>query len=139
MLLTKLDFTVRGYFATRSPDPVVDARHVLTFGVDLPPDTYAEPERRTAFYGALRERLIAAQPGTAMNVARAVPFAGAMRALDPEGQPLSDASPRVRTAAVDAAYFGTLGLDLIQGRAFTEGHRDASDTLGNTRLAAVYS
>jgi len=71
MLLTKLDFTVRGYFATQSPDPVVDARHVLTFGVDLPPDTYAEPERRTAFYGALRERLIAAQPGTAMTVASA--------------------------------------------------------------------
>jgi len=138
MLLTKLDFTVRGYFATRSPDPVVDARHVLTFGVDLPPDTYAEPERRTAFYGALRERLIAAQPGTAMTVASALPFAGAMRAFALEGQPLSDASPRVRTAAVDAAYFGTLGLDLIQGRAFTEGNSDASATIVNTRFAALY-
>jgi len=138
MLLTKLDFTVRGYFATQSPDPVVDARHVLTFGVALPPDTYAEPERRTAFYGALRERLIAAQPGTAMTVASALPFAGAMRAFALEGQPLSDASPRVRTSAVDDAYFETLGLDVIQGRAFTQASGDASGIIVNTRFAALF-
>ena len=138
MLLTKLDFTVRGYFATQSPDPVVDARHVLTFGVALPPDTYPEPERRTAFYGALRERLIAAQPGTAMTVASALPFAGAMRAFALEGQPLSDASPRVRTSAVDDAYFETLGLDVIQGRAFTQASGDASGIIVNTRFAALF-
>jgi len=138
MLLTKLDFTVRGYFATQSPDPVVDARHVLTFGVALPPDTYPEPERRTAFYGALRERLTAAQPGTAMTVASALPFAGAMRAFALEGQPLSDASPRVRTSAVDDAYFETLGLDVIQGRAFTQANSDASGIIVNTRFAALF-
>jgi putative ABC transport system permease protein len=138
MLLTKLDFTVRGYFATQSPDPVVDARHVLTFGVALPPDTYAEPERRTAFYGALRERLIAAQPGTGMTVTSALPFAGAMRAFALEGQPLSDGSPRVRTSAVDDAYFGTLGLDVIQGRAFTQEGGDASGIIVNTRFAALF-
>jgi putative ABC transport system permease protein len=138
MLLSKLDFTVRGYFAAQSPDPVVDARHVLTFGVALPPDAYAEPERRTAFYRALRERLIAAQPGTGMTVATALPFAGAMRAFALDGQPLSNASPRARTSAVDEAYFGTLGLDIIQGRAFTEGNGDASGVIVNTRFAALF-
>src|SRR4029079_5332197 len=73
-----------------------------------------------------------------MPVASALPFAGAMRAFALEGQPLSDASPRVRTAAGDAAYFGTLGLDLTQGRPFTEGNSDASATIVNTRFAALY-
>jgi hypothetical protein len=86
----------------------------------------------------LRERLIAAQPGTAMTVASALPFAGAMRAFALEGQPLSDASPRVRTSAVDDAYFETLGLDVIQGRAFTQASGDASGIIVNTRFAALF-
>ena len=53
MLLTKLDFTVRGYLLQQSPDPIVDAQRVLTFTVALPPDTYASADRRVAFYGAL--------------------------------------------------------------------------------------
>jgi putative ABC transport system permease protein len=140
MLLSKLDFTVRSYLEHQSRDPVVDARRFLTFSIALPPDTYAEPERRVAFYRALGDRLRSRGPWLDMSVANALPFSGAMRPFAAEDRQLADGSPRARTVTVDASYFQTLGLDVIEGRTFgelgTTADRDA--IIVNQRFAALF-
>jgi predicted permease len=125
MLLSKLDFTVRTFFAQASPDPVVDARSLLTFGVTLPADVYPSADRRLAFYRTLADRLGAGGRTTVLSLATAVPFSGAPRRFAAEDQQVLDTSPRVSTASVDRAYFQALGIDVVEGHGFGDIGSDA--------------
>jgi predicted permease len=140
MLISKLDYTVKLYHAQRAHDPVIDARHILTFGIALPADTYRDPERSAAFYQGLSGRLVAPDRAVAVSVASALPSSGGLRAIAPEGQPLSDSSPRVRTTLVDAEYFRAIGLDVVDGRSFE--HADAASSgngiIVNQRFAELF-
>ena len=51
---------------------------------------------------------------------------------------MSAQSPRTRTLAVDHSYLRTLGLDVIQGRAFAVTAADAAGIVVNTRFAALF-
>ena len=118
MVLAKLDLTIEQYRANQASEPVLDAKRILTFGLTLPDESYREPGRREAFYRNLRERLIGPGHAVAVSVASAVPTAGRVRSIAPGDQPFSASSPLVRTVAIDAAYFQTVGLTLVQGRSF---------------------
>ena len=42
-----------------------------------------------------------------------------VRRMTPDAQPLTASSPQVHTIAIDAGYFQTLGLSLVEGRPFS--------------------
>jgi predicted permease len=131
MIVAKLDLTIAQYRANQAREPVLDARHILTFGVTLPDASYKEPGRREVFYRTLRERLTGPGRATAVSVASAVPTAGRTRSIALRDQPFSASSPLVRTVAIDAAYFQTVGLALVAGRSF------AIDSAADQRSALV--
>jgi putative ABC transport system permease protein len=120
MLLAKLEFTVDQFVNSQSREPVIDARHILTFGLTLPDHAYGESRRRVAFYDALRERLSGPGRAAAVSVASALPTSGRVHSVAPDGQPLSPSSPLVRTVAIDSHYFETIGLTLVEGRNFAD-------------------
>jgi predicted permease len=120
MILSQLGLTVATYRASEAREPVIDGRHLLTFGLTLPDATYREPGRRETFYRGLREGLIGRGRAVALTVASALPTSGRVRSIAPDEQPLTASSPLVRTVAIDPAYFHTLGLSLVQGRSFAD-------------------
>jgi putative ABC transport system permease protein len=118
MVLAKLDLTIEQYRANQASEPVLDAKRILTFGLTLADESYREPGRREAFYRNLRDRLTGSGQAVAVSVASAVPTAGRVRSIASGDQPFSASSPLVRTVAIDAAYFQTVGLTVVQGRSF---------------------
>jgi putative ABC transport system permease protein len=140
MILSKLGLTITHYRASQAGEPVVDARRMLTFTMTLPEEAYREPDRRVAFYRNLRERLVAPGRAAAVTVASALPTAGRFRGVAPGDQPLTASSPLVRTVAIDASYFSTLGLTVLQGRSFAENSStdETTNLVVNQRFADLY-
>ena len=120
MVLAKLDLTIEQYRANQAGEPVLDARHILTFGLTLPDASYREPGRRETFYRNLRERLTGPGRAAALTISSGGPASGPARRVAPRDQPFSASSPLVRTVAIDAHYFQTLGLTVVAGRSFAE-------------------
>lgn len=140
VILSKLDLTVGQFFASHVRDPVLDARHILSFGLTLPDATYREPGRRETFYRTLRERLTGSGRAASVSVGSALPLAGRSRSIAPRDQPFSAASPLVRTVAIDSAYFQTIGLTLVEGRSFAENSTtdERSSLVVNQRFAELF-
>lgn len=140
MILAKLDLTIQQYRASQASEPVLDARHILTFGLTLPDPAYRDPGRREVFYRSLRERLTGPGRAAALSVASAWPTAGRSRSIAPKDQPLSATSPLVRTVAIDSHYFHTLGLTVVQGRSFAEHSStdDQNSLVVNQRFAELF-
>ena len=140
MILSKLGLTVALYRAGQRSEPVIDARHILTFGITLPDAGYRDPDRRAAFYRSLREGLIGPGRAAALSVASALPTAGRSRSVGPDGQPLTGSSPLVRTVAIDGSYFHTLGLSVLEGRSFADNSAadDQTSLVVNQRFAELF-
>jgi putative ABC transport system permease protein len=104
-------------------DPHIDAEHLLTVWIALPPQKYATPEQRTRFHDALGERLAAVPALQSVAMTRRLPLEGATgRQLFIEGAPVQTAQdrPRVSSVTISPSYFETLGVSLLRGRAFDD-------------------
>lgn len=140
MILSKLGLTISNYRANQAQEPAIDARQILTFGLTLPEGAYGDAGRRTAFYRNLREGLIAPGRAKALTVASALPTAGRVRSVAAGDQPLTASSPLVRTVAIDASYFDTLGLSVLEGRSFAENSSadEQKSLVVNQRFAELF-
>lgn len=131
ILLSAVGITVQSFYVLQHRGPQIDARHLLTFSISLPPEEYGTAAQRQLFFRALEQRLLGPTQVAAMTLADSLPSdPGAPRRLaghDPGATP-----PLVRTASVDGGYFATLGLPLIAGRPFT-----VEDLRNNRRVAIV--
>jgi predicted permease len=140
ILLAKLSITVMQYYVLQTRDPAIDARHILTFAVRLPSDAYRSPDQRQGFFSRLAKRLEDSRGAQSVSVAGSMPFGpGPMRRIVPDTQAILKTTPPVQTATVDSAFFDTLGVRVIEGRAFA---RDVatdrqSGIIVNQRLAQV--
>ena len=105
----------------RSADPGFDQTHVVTASVDLQSSGYTESD-----IAIFRRKLLSA----AQNLAGAqtasltdwLPFNFQRKTVDayPEGYvPQQHESDEVRHAEVSEGYFATLGIPIVEGRAFT--------------------
>jgi predicted permease len=141
VLLSKVGMTVQTYYALEAREPAIDAARVLTFGISLPRDAYKEPDRGSAFYDALTERLVATRRADSISIATALPSdVGVLRQIRPDGQGRANASPPVRMHTIDGKYFHTLGLSLVEGRAFAARGTmdDRTAIIVNQRFAELY-
>jgi putative ABC transport system permease protein len=130
VLLAGSGLLIRSFLHMASLDPGFDPDGVLTMRVALPERKYATDLARAAFYDELRERA-ASIPGV-HNVAigGGLPLIGtrALAGVWPLERPAAPPGgrPSVPIAGVSPEYFKTLGIPLIQGRAFTDGDREDS-------------
>ena len=134
-------WTIAGYatqLATR--DDVIDASAITVGRVALDATAYPTPERRAAYYDALRTRLAGNPAIAAVTIASAPPFAFAdLRPLAIDGVEERDAE-RVFVVGVDRSYFETVGLPIVRGRALEPGDEQVSaqSVIVNERFAARY-
>ncbi len=107
------------------------ADHLMTAGVSLPPARYTDPPSRLAFAERALER-IRALPGVVdASLTSSIPFGSSfsntvIRAVGYVPEPGESLIAPSR-AVVDADYFDTLGVPLLEGRFF-----DARDTTDST-------
>jgi len=113
-----------------------DAPHVTLVNVAVPRDKYADAERQLGFFDQLVGRL-ETMPGVTATPVVLAPFSGAGgwdATFTAEGQGRAEArdNSTLNLEAVAPNYFGTLGIPLLRGRAFSD-----QDRAGSPRVAIV--
>jgi predicted permease len=100
--------------------------------LDMPTGRYSDPARRRRFFEAVLDRIRTAPGIDDVTPLNAQPFAGPLGWDVPrftgEGQAAEQvvANPMLNLEAVHPAYFSTLGVAILQGRAFTEADRQGA-------------
>ena len=136
LLLAGAGLLVRTLIALNGIDPGFHAEHVLTLQTGLPLNRFGTTEKLLTFYQAA-EREVSAIPGV-----KSASFGGSLPldgwdigqgfaiAGDPPVEP--SRMPAAHYQIVGAAYFKTLGIDVLRGRAF-----DDHDTVGAQPVCIV--
>lgn len=148
MLLAAFGLTGRSFLHLRDVDAGFDAAGVATSRVLLPYARYGTKEARVAFFAELIGRLRTTPGVVAVGTTDWVPLDGHRRdmALDVESprpgagvEPGGEAATH-SVAAVDGAYFRTLGIPLLRGRTFTavDPGRPAAEAIVSRAFAERY-
>jgi predicted permease len=129
MLLVAATQLGRGFAYVLGQDPGFATENRLTMRLDPQLAGYT-PERSEQFFRQLAARA-AAMPGVhSVGLATALPTTAGFRAVGvaPEGFAFPPGQDRatVVSASVDPGYFSSLGVQLVQGRAFAPTDRAAS-------------
>jgi predicted permease len=110
--------------------------HLLTFDLPVPDARLGSPERITAFYTELLEKVHAVPGVVAASASTGMPVRGTGFGMPFQiaGQPVDDPSKRPGAGfnMVTPEYFTTFGIQIEKGRAFTE-----QDRAGSVRVAVV--
>ena len=143
VVLAGAGLMTRSFMSLYRADLVIDPTHVLSTRIALPPARYPTPEAQTAFFRQLEEQLGGLSTIGAAAFANTVPFIGApRRGLSVAGGADAPDAPRpsVSMVSISPAYFETLGVRLMRGRAFTEADMShgSGDAIVNERLAAMF-
>jgi predicted permease len=137
MLLVGAGLMIRSLMKLQRVDPGFRAERVLTMTMDLDFVKHATPALRAQFFGRLLERTDAL-PGV---MASAVSGTFPLHEKEPaqvrfriEGRPVEEGRPLPRAAlrVASPAYFGAVGIPLLQGRLFTD-----QDRLGAPEMVIV--
>ena len=143
VLLAGAGLMTRSFLSLYRADLAIDPTSVLATRIALPPARYPTLEAQTAFFGQLEEQLRGLSTVSTAALANTVPFIGApRRELSVEGRADAPDAPRpsVSRVSISQAYFETLGVALMRGRAFTEAdmRHGSGDVIVNERLAAMF-
>ena len=132
LLLIGAALLLRSFWRLQHVDPGVDVDRVLSARLTLPRNRYTTEAESIAFFQGLVDRL-AASPGVESAAATSfVPVGGGGfglgRVFLAEGRPEPPSAPDVSAQwnVITPDYFRTLGIPLLQGRAFSRDDRAAS-------------
>jgi putative ABC transport system permease protein len=136
VLLIGATLMIKSFLALRSVDPGFRPEGVLTMQIALPPAKYERDSRWQGFYRDLLDRVEALAGVEATGMSTLLPLAGPSNEsiVLAEGEPLPKSLGDVRSVlweVVSPDYFRAMGIELMQGRGFTD--RDTS----NAPLVAV--
>ncbi|HWA26822.1 MAG TPA: ABC transporter permease [Lacunisphaera sp.] len=126
VLLAGAGMMIRSFFAVQALNPFVRPDNVFTARIQLPEgqgDTYEKPLARQQFYEKLLPQLRALPGVTQVAAVNNFPGLGSVdRDLEIEGQPSPDPKKRPRGSMIVETedYLATIGLPILQGRAFTD-------------------
>ncbi len=130
VLLVGAGLLINSFMRLRSVDPGFRADNLLTMSVVLPQQKYPDHARRTAFYTDMIRRVEGLTGVRSAGVTNWIPLVqqGDSIGVSIEGQPAPTGKPHiVVTRVVSPHYFGTMGIQLVEGRVFEEG-RDRVDS-----------
>ncbi|MEX2281881.1 MAG: ABC transporter permease [Gemmatimonadota bacterium] len=108
---------------------------LVTMRVSLPLATYPDTTRVAEFYQRVLARIEALPPVDHAAAVRCIPLScgmGTYYSVESEPEPEPDRRPVVQFRAITPGYLATLGLRIVQGRAFGE-----TDRSGAPRVALV--
>ena len=130
VLLVAAGLLVRSLQALLAVDPGFDAGRLLTFQLELPMATrYPEQQQRTRFFQELLAGLEALPGVRGATTADSAPFGERdtrlADAFTVVGEPNDPAAAAAAFQRVGPDYFETLGIPVLEGRAFT--NRDGRD------------
>ncbi|EEF60282.1 ABC transporter permease [Pedosphaera parvula] len=127
MLLVGAGLLLKSFTQVQKVPPGFKPAHLLTFRLFLPEHEYEQSSRVASFGSELVEKLMVLPGATSVGLGSVVPFGSGFdtASFDIEGFTGDPSLPHGMPIAVDAGYFETLRIPLIQGRFFT-GHDDAS-------------
>jgi putative ABC transport system permease protein len=124
VLLVGAGLLINSFMRLRSVDPGFRTDNLLTMSVVLPPQKYPDQARRAAFYTDMISRVEALPGVRSAGVTNWIPLVmqGDSNGYTIEGQPAPTGKPHIIvTRIVSPHYFGTMGIQLIEGRVFEEG------------------
>jgi len=134
-LLVSAGMMVKSVMNLQALDLGFDASQVFTARVGLFESDYPDDEARWRFYDRLVQDL-AAEPGVeAASLTTSLPAVGSpLTRVALEGVAYAELrdQPLAYVAYVTPAYFATLGLDVVEGRTFTD-----QDVTGSVEVAVV--
>lgn len=124
VLMVGAGLMMRSFLNLRGVEPGFDARNVLTLEYRIPRNKYPEPEQQWRFHEQVVARVHALPGVEAAAAVGAIPhsgnFGGSGFTLPDRATPPAGQEPRAQTNRVDAHYFRTLRIPVLQGRVFTE-------------------
>jgi putative ABC transport system permease protein len=135
VLLVGAGLLIRSFVRLRSVPPGFDPRHVLSMRISLPPARYSHGPQMSNFFDQVVKRVETLPGVQAAAVASALPVNPVrFSPVLAEGQPDVPLAQRPLLAIqmISPAYFRTLGVRLLQGRAFTD-----ADNAGAPLVAVV--
>jgi predicted permease len=143
VLLSGAGFMMRSFMSLYTLDLGFDSDGLVTTQIYLPLTKYPQAPGQVAVYDDFLARLDANPSLTASAIATALPLSGGGgpgleldgRAADP-----GETRPIVTSLGVSERYFETLGLELVQGRAFTrdDGLRGSETAIVNERFVELH-
>jgi predicted permease len=123
VLLAGAGFMMRSFMALYTMDLGIDTSHLLTMRLALPLAKYPRPEPRAALYHQLEERLRTVSAIQSAAITTNPPTSGGLLrqlAVDGRPTPAGEKPPDVTLVSISSGYFGTLGMRIVRGRAFTD-------------------
>jgi putative ABC transport system permease protein len=130
VLLAGAGLLIRSFIELLRVDPGFKPENVLTLKLSLPTNKYPEPQRQSAFFRQVIERIEALPGVDSVGAVSALPLSGAEEAstfmvegsapAEPDNLPMAD---RRRASA---NYFAAMGISLSKGRAFTDQDNQAA-------------
>ncbi|MBV8515152.1 MAG: ABC transporter permease, partial [Acidobacteria bacterium] len=135
-LLTGAGLLIHSFWKLTQADLGFRRDHILTFYLPVNFSRFDQPERVTAFYRPLIEK-ISALPGiesAAASSGTPLAWRGWGMVFSIAGQPMDDPSklPGTRLTLVTQDYFRTFGISILRGRGFS-----ATDVEGSQPVAVV--
>ncbi len=124
VLLIGAGLMIKSFLRLQNVDPGFNPENVLTAQISLPRSKYDKPEKITAFYQQLFERL-ANSPGVqSIGAISSLPLSNTDNdtSFFIDGQPTVEPQDRPRThdRTVSPDYFQAMGIKVLQGRSFTD-------------------
>jgi putative ABC transport system permease protein len=137
VLLGGAGLLIRSFGLLVAVDPGFDSKNVLTASIRLPSLRYKKDDQICAFTNQLVERVQLLPGVTSAATVNSLPIAGfqASTAFYIEGNPRPGSiaeTPMANERVISPGYFGTMGIPLLEGRAF-----DGRDQANATRVAIV--
>lgn len=124
VLMVGAGLMMRSFLNLRGVEPGFDGRNVLTLEYRIPRNKYPEPEQQWRFHEQVVARVQALPGVESAALTGAIPhsgnFGGSGFTLPDRATPPAGQEPRAQTNRVDAHYFRTLKIPVLQGRVFTE-------------------
>jgi predicted permease len=132
ILLIGASLLIRSFLTLRQVNPGFELGNVLTAQIVLPEGRYREPGERADFYRQVIQRVTETPRVQSVGLSWMLPLSGSLftRRYAVEGRPVPLPGEELQATynVVSPAYFRTLKIDLLEGRAFSE--QDTLHTAG---------
>ena len=140
ILLIGAGLLMRSFLTLRSVNVGFNPHNLLVMNIALSPSRYATPAQTGRFFDRLTKQVAGLAGVRSVAVSAGLPLRPARYSpLLPEGSPEVPMGQRPQHSieAISPAFFETMGIPLLRGRAFTDRDRDGAPLVGIVNEAFV--